>query len=163
MCFGEIGGTVENNLKAKFVNESHSDYPQNALHMYAENQPTILRNHIILDDLPGKIYSVEAYERVFQIIARGPYKQKAHRNWWFSQILAVKNWCKSYVNSEYWYSRSTNKYQVGSKLYIWYCRIIPAKKLYVKFLGSQSSLKVMAKSYLSWQNSWVTIKKQKIP
>ena len=78
MCVGEINGTVGNNLKARFVNESDSDYPRNTLHMYAQNQPTILRNQIILDDLPGEIYSVEAHDRELQIIASIPYT-KANR------------------------------------------------------------------------------------
>ena len=78
MCVGEINGTVGNNLKARFVNESDSDYPRNTLHMYAQNQPTILRNQIILDDLPGEIYSVEAHDRELQVIASIPYT-KANR------------------------------------------------------------------------------------
>ena len=76
MCVGEIDETVENNLKARFINESDSDYPRNVLHMYAENQPTILQNQIILDDLPGEIYSVEAQDRVFQIIASIPHTKE---------------------------------------------------------------------------------------
>ena len=53
---GEIGKNVENNLKARFVNESDRNYPRNALHIYAERQPTTLRNQIIVVDLPSKIY-----------------------------------------------------------------------------------------------------------
>ena len=37
------------------------------------------------------------------------------------------------------------------------------KKLDVKFLDPQAGLKAMTKSYLSQQNSWVPIKKQKFP
>ena len=35
-----------------------------ALHMYAENEPTMKRNQAVLNDLPGELYTIEANEKI---------------------------------------------------------------------------------------------------
>ena len=48
---GDIDGDRQQKLKAGFVNETADNYPRNAVHMFAENYPT-LYNKRILDTLP---------------------------------------------------------------------------------------------------------------
>ena len=34
--------------------------------MYAENEPAMKRNETFLNDLPGKLYTVEASDKIFR-------------------------------------------------------------------------------------------------
>lgn len=52
---------VENLLKLRFINKSDENYPPDALHMYSENQLTIVQNQKILVELTGVVYSIEAH------------------------------------------------------------------------------------------------------
>ena len=67
MRVGKTNEDVGNNFTARFINQSHKDYPRNALYICAENQPTILWNQIILDGLFSEIYPVEVLN-IFRII-----------------------------------------------------------------------------------------------
>ena len=49
---GNIDDDVDNLLKARFIHESHENYPKDALHMYAEKDPTMKRNEAVLNQLP---------------------------------------------------------------------------------------------------------------
>ena len=57
---GNIHDDVENSLKARFIRESDENYPKDALHMYAENEPAIKRNEVVLNELPDELYTIEA-------------------------------------------------------------------------------------------------------
>ena len=57
---GNIHDDVENSLKARFIRESDENYPKDALHMYAENEPAIKWNEAVRNELPGGIYTIEA-------------------------------------------------------------------------------------------------------
>ena len=48
----------KNRLQKALKKESDINYPENALHMYAENYPTVKHNRKILDKLPGKTYAI---------------------------------------------------------------------------------------------------------
>ena len=58
----------ENLLKARFICESVENYPKDALHMYAENEPAMKRNEAVLNDLPGQLYTIEANNKIQQNI-----------------------------------------------------------------------------------------------
>ena len=64
-CFNKVlvGNTdddVEKLLKARYIYESHEQYPKDALHMYAENEHDVKRNEAVLHVLSGDIYTIEA-------------------------------------------------------------------------------------------------------
>ena len=61
---GNIDDDAEKLLKARFISESDENYPKDALHMYAENEPAMERNEAVLNDLPGELYTVEADDKV---------------------------------------------------------------------------------------------------
>ena len=50
---GNIDDEVETLLNARFIHESDENYPVDALHMYAENEPAVKRNEAVLNNLPG--------------------------------------------------------------------------------------------------------------
>ena len=61
---GNIDDYVQNLLKARFICESDENYPKDALHMYAENEPAMKRNDTVLNDLPGQLYTIEANDKI---------------------------------------------------------------------------------------------------
>ena len=48
---GNIDDDVENLLEVRFISESDENYPKNALHMYTENEPTMKRNEVVLNNI----------------------------------------------------------------------------------------------------------------
>ena len=61
---GDIDADVQQKLKARFMIETGDNYPQNAVHMFAENYPTVVHNKKILDTLPGELYRVNAIDNI---------------------------------------------------------------------------------------------------
>ena len=59
-----IDDDVENLLKARFISESDENYPKDALHIYAENEPAMKRNEAVLNDLPDQLYTIEANYKI---------------------------------------------------------------------------------------------------
>ena len=61
---GNIDDGVEKLLKARFIHESDESYSKDALHMYAENEPAMKKNNVVLNDLPGELYTIEADDKI---------------------------------------------------------------------------------------------------
>ena len=55
---------VEQLLKVRFIHESNENYPKDTLHLYGENEPAMKRDDAALNDLPGKLYTIEADDKV---------------------------------------------------------------------------------------------------
>ena len=61
---GNIDDDVENLLKARFICESNENYSKDALYMYVEIEPARKRNEAVLNELPGKLYTIEANVKI---------------------------------------------------------------------------------------------------
>ena len=61
---GNIDEGVQKQIRERFIEESDINYPKNALHMYAENYPTVKHNRKILDKLPSKTYTISAIDQI---------------------------------------------------------------------------------------------------
>ena len=55
---------MQQKLKSSFVNETADNSPQIAVHMFAENGPTVVSNKKILDTLPGELHRVNAINNI---------------------------------------------------------------------------------------------------
>ena len=55
---------IEKLLKARFIHESDENYPVDALHMYAENEPALKRNEAVSNNLPGELCTIKADEKI---------------------------------------------------------------------------------------------------
>ena len=55
---------LKNRDRERFLEEPSISYPENALHMYAENYPTVKHNRKILDKLPGKTYAIITTDQI---------------------------------------------------------------------------------------------------
>ena len=47
-------------IEIKIYKSIFKNYPHDALHMYEESAPTVLRSESVLNNLPGEVYSIEA-------------------------------------------------------------------------------------------------------
>ena len=61
---GDIVADMQQKIKARFVNETADNYPQNDVHMFAENYPILVHNKKILDKLPGELHRVNAIDNI---------------------------------------------------------------------------------------------------
>ena len=63
-----LPGTADENTeklsKSRFRDESEKSHPYDELHMYPENARKVLRKQTVLNDLTGKIYSIEANKKI---------------------------------------------------------------------------------------------------
>ena len=55
---GNIDDDGKKLVKARFVHESGEKHPKDALHMYTKKDPVMKRNKVVLNDLPGEIYTI---------------------------------------------------------------------------------------------------------
>ena len=78
--FGNVDESSEKLLKARFIEQSDKNYPHDALYIYTENAPTVLRNQAVLNNLSGHVYSI-----------RGNGKFSGECRYPFSVIQATQN------------------------------------------------------------------------
>ena len=79
---GNNDDDVEHLLKARFIHESNENYPNDVLHMYAENELAMKRNKAVLNDLPCQLYTTEVMTK-FQIIV--------NTHWHYFSLLRIKS------------------------------------------------------------------------
>ena len=54
---GNIDDSKEKSLE-RFLCESDENNLKDVLHMFAENETTVKRNEVVLNDLPGDLYTI---------------------------------------------------------------------------------------------------------
>ena len=64
VCLGTVCVNTEKLSKARFIDQSDKNYPHDALHIYAKNTSTVLRNQNVLNNLPGEVYSTENNDKI---------------------------------------------------------------------------------------------------
>ena len=61
---GNVDEDVQKQIRERFIEESDTNYPENVLHVFAENYPTVKHNRKMLDKLPGKMYVINAIDQI---------------------------------------------------------------------------------------------------
>ena len=61
---GNVDQNVEKQIRERFIEESNTNYPENALHMFAENYLTVKHHRKMLDKLPKKMYIINAIDQI---------------------------------------------------------------------------------------------------
>ena len=61
---GNMDDDVEHLLKATFIRKSAENYPKDALPVYAENEPAMKRNEIVLNDLRRQHCTIKAIDKI---------------------------------------------------------------------------------------------------
>ena len=62
------------------MNETADNYPQNAVHTFAENYPTIVHNKKTLDTLQGELYIVNAIDNITADFKYSPQSNLSAQN-----------------------------------------------------------------------------------
>ena len=73
---------IENLLNTRFIYESDKNYPTDALHMCADNEPAIKRNDVLLNYLPGELCTIEADDKT---------SDNCNTHWLQFKVLRIKN------------------------------------------------------------------------
>ena len=154
---GNIDDDVENLHKTRFIHESDENYPKDALHMYAGNEPAMKRNEAVLNDLPGELYITEANGKIPDNCKHPPaliqavQNQKQTNTGGLVKLLKLKIGAKVML---------TVNIDIQDHLINGQARIIrhiefaegSARKVYIKFSDEQAGSKAMRSSYLGRQN-----------
>ena len=161
---GEIDEQNENLLKSKFILESDKNYPNNALHMYAENEPTIFRNQMILDVLPGQLYTIKAIDKIpddcsySRNVIQDAQNQKQTNTGGLAKSLQLKIGVRVMLTVNIDIQDRLINGQVGEVAHISVTNS-DIQKVYIKFSDSQIGAKVKSSCWFSRQNSCVRIEK----
>ena len=64
ICVGDFDNNIVKVLKSSFVNLDDHNYPEQALHVFAENGPVSAYNLIMLNKLPGDLVAIHAVDTI---------------------------------------------------------------------------------------------------
>ena len=154
---GNIDGDVENLLKAKFIHGSDENYPKDVMHMYAENESAMKRNDAVLNDLPHKLYKIDAHGKIPDnckyplATIQATHNQKQTNTGGLAKLLMLKIGDKVMLTINLDIQDRLINDQTGKISYIEYAQGI-VQKVYVKFSDEKTDLKTMRSSYLGKQN-----------
>ena len=150
---GNIDDDVENLLKARFICESDENYPKDALHMYAENEPAMKRIEAFLNEILGELYTIEVNDKIPDnckhalALMQAAQNQKQTNTGGLAKFLKLKIGVKAML---------TVNIDIQDRLINGQARIIrhiefaqvSACKVYVKFSDERACSKAMRSSYL---------------
>ena len=161
---GNIDDEVEKLLKARFIHESDENYPVDASHMYAENEPAMKRNEAVLNNLPGELYTIEAADKIPDsckyplALIEAAQNQKPTNTGGLAKVLKLKIGAKVMLTVNIDIQDRLINGQTGNIRHIEFAEGT-VHKVYVKFSDEQAGLKAMRSSYVGRQNPWVPIEK----
>ena len=87
-------------LEARFIHESDENYPKHALHMYAQNEPTIKRNYVVLNELLSELYTIEANDKIldnyrYSLVTIEAAQNQNQPKKSLEKLLKLHNWLQS--------------------------------------------------------------------
>ena len=59
-----VSKDVENLFQARFISESNKNYPKDALHRYAGNEPTMKWKDAVASNLLGELYTIDGDNKI---------------------------------------------------------------------------------------------------
>ena len=132
--------------------------------MYAEHEPAIGRNEVVLDNLPGEIYTREVGDKITDnckyplAMILAAQNQKQANTAGLAKLLKLKIGANVMlaVNADIQDRLFNGK--TGNVKHIEFAHG-SIHKVYVSFFDEQTGLRVMVSSYIGREISWVTIEK----
>ena len=96
---GNMDDDVEKLLQPRFIYESDEDYWKVVLHIYAENEPAIKSNDVVLNYLPGETYTIEAHDKIpdnckYPLVIIQPAQIKKTNTGGLAKLLKLKIYVK---------------------------------------------------------------------
>ena len=161
---GNIDDEVEKLLKARFIHESDENYPVDALHIYAENEAAVKRNEVVLNNLPGELYTIEVDDKIPDnckyplALIEAAQNQKPTNTVGLAKVLKLKIGAKVMLTVNIDIQDCLINGQTGNIRHIEFAEGT-IHKVYIKFSDEQAGLKAMRSPYVGIQYSWVPIEK----
>ena len=161
---GDIDADVQQKLKARFVNETADNYPQNVVDMFEENYPAVVHNKKILDTLPGELCRVNATDNIpadckypLQCIASGQNRKQTDTGG-LAKSLELKVGAKVMITVNIDIKDRLINFQVGE---VFEFKIVDnvINKVYIKFQDPQIGRKAMMSNDFTKTNCVVPIEK----
>ena len=159
-----IDDDVENLLKARFIHESDKNYPKDALHMYTENEPTMKRIEVPLNDLPHQLYTIKASDKIPDnckyplALIQAAQNQKQTTTGGLAKLLKLKIAAKVMLTVNIDIKDFLINGQTGIISHTEFATVSVCK-VYVKFSDKQVCSKAMRSSNLGRKNLWALVEK----
>ena len=163
---GNIYDDAEKLLKARFIHESDQKYPKDALHIYAENEPSMKRNGAVLNDLLGEFYIIEADEKIpnnckYPLAAiQAAQNQNQTNTGGLPKFLKLKCGAKVMLTVNLNIQNRLINCQTGNTSHIEFSKG-SVRKVFVKYYNEQAGFKAKRSPYQRRKSSWVPIEKFK--
>ncbi|XP_057304469.1 ATP-dependent DNA helicase PIF5-like [Hydractinia symbiolongicarpus] len=77
---GKLDKKDEELLKNRVVSPNDSDYPANALHIFAENAPAKVHNNIMLESVDAFCFTIQSIDQLPKNVAKGIIEKALNRN-----------------------------------------------------------------------------------
>ena len=94
---GNIDTHVESLLQSRFVSTTATNYPANAMHIWAENMPVYLHNENMLERLSERLHVINAIDSIPKNVTSSLInKALAHsqsQTGGLAAVLSFKSWC----------------------------------------------------------------------
>ena len=134
--------------------------------MHADNEPVMKRNEAVLNEFPGKLYTIKAKDKILDnckyplALIQAAQNQRQTNTGGLAKLLKLKTDAKVMLTVNTDIQDCLINGQTGIIRHIEFAQG-SASKVYVKFSDEQAGSKAMRSSYLGRQNSWVSIEKCK--
>ena len=160
---GNIDKQVVDNLQARFIDKADSDYPENALHIFAENHPVTLHNETMLQNTPGEIVMIHALDEIPANYCKTAIFEAQHRRQsetgGLALLLNLKIGARVMITSNIDISDRLINGQLGVVMYF---EIIHnnTEIIYLKLDDAKAGLKAINNSnFAAKRSNWVSIKR----
>ena len=149
-------------LKSRFITENDTNYPFDALHIFAENSPCQAHNSKKLNANGNKLYSIHAKDEVPKNISKDVINKALLRNQsqtgGLSELLHIKVDVRVMLTVNIDIADRLINGQIGTVKHI-SGDLNNIHKVYVKFDDAHAGLKAMQTDHFARQNVWVPIEK----
>ena len=136
---------------SRLIYESDENYPKDALHMYAENEPAMKRNNAALNGLPGELCTIETDEKIpgnckyTLATSQAAQNQKQTNTGGLAKFLKLKIGAKVMLTVNLDIQDRLINGQTGNISHVEFAHG-SVRKVYVKFSDEQAGLKTIRSS-----------------
>ena len=153
----------ENVLKSQFISENDSNYPVDALHIFAENKPCQEHNEKMLCSNQNSLYSISAIDDLPKNVSKDVIEKVLNRNQsqtgGLSRMLEIKVNARVMLTVNIDIADRLINGQIGTVKHISCDLNNNIHKIYIKFDDANAGLKKIDTDLLANQNKWVPIEK----
>ena len=151
-------------ILSRFIAKDNPAYPKHALHMFAENKPSVDYNELMLNEILGEVISINAIDEVPQEIHLSDKQTETIRARKIgdtenqASVLSLKVGAQVMLTINIDLEDRLVNGLVGKVMYLRYVRD-EVKVIYVKFNGQNLGQQAIESDIFARQRNWVPIQK----